>query len=75
MPEDVSEVDVHEMSRLGQHNVVIVTIFDSQKVRSDAVARARANEALDCLSIGPCLSKPQPSHQLDIVFLFCTQNG
>lgn len=59
MSKDVSEVDVHEMSGLGKHNVVIMAIFDSQKVRGNAVARTRANEVLDCLSIGPCLSTPR----------------
>ena len=47
MAEEVAEVDVDELARLRQQHVVVVPVGDAEDVGGDAVARARAREAID----------------------------
>lgn len=43
----MSEIDMEEMSFLGDHDIVGVSITDSENIRSDAVPRTTELEVLD----------------------------
>ena len=49
--EEVAEVDVEQVARLGEHHVVVVPVADAHDVRGDAVPSEGETERVDGLAV------------------------